>query len=156
MTHQQFLKKVSSLRPHVEKLGIRQDCTDYKTLYDQTLSRLAVKQAWLILNKHANIKYWFLKCALNTLKGLEKRAGIYRMRPLPNNLQYDPTNEIHASIDAKTMMSVLSIEDQTLLYDHYCKGVTAKEMADEIMVPENTMKLRIYRAKTRLRTLNCI
>lgn len=158
MKQEQFLKKISTLQYRVERLGIKDDYTEWKSLFDDTISRLALTQAWRILNKHADITQWFLKSAFNTMRGHKKLLGYYRQIEMKDNTTpfYDPTEEIHASIDVKNLMSMLSFDDQVLLYDHYCRGVTAKEIADELSVSVKAIQSRIYRAKTQAFSLSYI
>ncbi len=48
-------------------------------------------------------------------------------------------------------LSELAAQDRALLHMHYWQGMTVSEMADAVEMPANTVKIRLFRARTRLR-----
>lgn len=152
MTQIQFLKKTDVFKPACLALGRQHDYIEVNSLYDQTLSRLALTKAWKKLNPQANIRGWFLKCAMNTIRRLDPKYKKERIKWnfIEKDLSYDPTEQVQSTIEIKRIFEGLNQEEQILAFEYWGRSISLVDLARDMEVPYETAKKRIQRLRVKL------
>ena len=102
---------------------------------------------------------WMLEITRNEARRLLVRRARRRSREVVAPPALDPDGEDDDLVGAATRVSVeqalgtLADGDQRLLRLRYAEDLTQVEMARRLGVPEGTVKVRLHRARRRLRGL---
>ena len=100
---------------------------------------------------------WLLQITRNeAFRMMGRRRGEPDLEPEPGTHASDSTcelgtDELAAKVDVRRAVSRLNREDRVLLHLRYGEDLKQDSIADLLDTPEGTVKVRLYRARERLR-----
>lgn len=110
---------------------------------------------WDAFRKDCSEKTWLMRIAVNTCKDLRRQAWYrYVDRSIPLDSLPAPTAE-PAYGQTELSLAVMKLPrkflEVTMLY--YYQGMTMKEIAEALKIPQRTVSSRLMRAREKLRAL---
>ena len=103
-----------------------------------------------------NATAWLRAITANEVRRLVGRNRL-PADPLDAHEPSDPRSELGdrqlGAIAVDQMLAVLSPRDRQVLHLRYVAGLTQAQVAEQLGMPEGTVKVRLHRSRARLRTL---
>lgn len=129
-------------------------------LRDQALAEDAVQETFLkaykamdTFRQDSSEKTWLMCIAINTCRDYRRSAWFRyldrRITPEDLPLVSSSTEEESIELTMAIMRLPQKLQEVTLL--HYYQGVTTREIADALQIPQSTVSTRLIRARTKLR-----
>ncbi|WP_239617297.1 RNA polymerase sigma factor [Cohnella mopanensis] len=96
------------------------------------------------------LKTWIVRILINECKRvLEKKRNIVPLQPEYEPAMMDPG---YARFELRELVDRLEAPQRSVVLLYYYGGLTVKEIAEELNVPEGTIKSRLYKAREILGT----
>lgn len=129
-------------------------------LRDQALAEDAVQETFLkaykamdTFRQDSSEKTWLMCIAINTCRDYRRSAWFRyldrRITPEDLPLVSSSTEEESIELTMAIMRLPQKLQEVTLL--HYYQGMTTREIADALQIPQSTVSTRLIRARTKLR-----
>ncbi|MBL4848878.1 MAG: sigma-70 family RNA polymerase sigma factor [Planctomycetes bacterium] len=148
----------------------------YRLTYDAELARDATQDVFLRLYERFD-RYdpqrpftpWFLRLATNLILNIRQKARLRKTLSLDAPLGGDPdaarpeppdvkgvspsegASEAEARAAVRAVIATLPEKYAAVVVLHYLEGLSIREIGARLAVPEGTVKVRLYRARDRLR-----
>lgn len=129
-------------------------------LRDQSLAEDAVQETFLkaykamdTFRQDSSEKTWLMCIAINTCRDYRRSAWFRyldrRITPEDLPLASSSTEEESIELTMAIMRLPQKLQEVTLL--HYYQGMTTREIADALQIPQSTVSTRLIRARAKLR-----
>lgn len=93
-----------------------------------------------------HVRAWLIRVAVNRSKDVLRT----RKRKSTETLETD-VSQVHQESDLDNAMATLSEEYRLVVYLHYYEGYSVKDIAHIIRISESNVKIRLKRARDKLR-----
>ena len=98
---------------------------------------------------------WVLAIVRNeALRRLSGRTAVYLDdMSVPDAVLADPEIDVDLRVDVERALSLLDVMDRALIEQRYGADLTYTMLAEAFQMPEGTVKVRLHRARKRLRAV---
>jgi RNA polymerase sigma-70 factor, ECF subfamily len=160
----------------VDRYQRRVHALAYRLTYDRELARDATQEVFLRLYERFD-RYdpqrpftpWFLRLATNLILNLRQKARLRRTlsldaplgcaegaaRPDPPDVKTASPSQDASDSEARAALRgvIASLPEKyaAVVVLHYLEGLAVREISERLEVPEGTVKVRLFRARDRLR-----